>query len=288
MGPDSAIGRCWAQALQATPHGALRAMDDPTAPNQGARTASAEALLRALPEAGPAYLTAAMDNPSLTDDHVAVIVRSRSAPETLLARIGRDSRWVRSYNVKAGLALNPHTPRPVALNLIKFLLWRDLARVADHPFLAPPLRRLAERILSDRMGEMALGEKIALSRIAGRGLVLRLIEIQEDIVLDALLWNGHMTEQDVTARINDPTTPPGILAVIGRHPRWGGQYGIRVALVRNRRTPLPISLGCLTSLRGRDLEALAEDDETPRLLRLACQRVLADESWQRRRAADEA
>ena len=171
------------------------------------------------------------------------------------------------------------------MNLLKHLFWRDLSRVAEDPFLAPPLRRLAGKILLDRLPELTVGEKITLARISGRALLPRLMDEQLEVVLDALLWNNHLTEDDVIARVNSASTPAGTLQVIGRHPRWRPRYGVRVALVRNSRTPLAVSLGCLTSLTEHDLNALADNDDTPKLLRLACARVLTDDGWRRRQAS---
>jgi hypothetical protein len=255
---------------------------------EAARSAGALELVRALPAAALPYLRGALDNPVLVEEHVVLIARSRAADAALLQRIGADPAWARSYQVKAALVRNPKSPKALAMNLARFLFWRDLAAVADDPYLAPPLRRLAERILSDRIPEMAVGERIALARMAGRGLVGRLLEEADPMVLEALLWNGRVTEQDLVVKAGDAETPPEVLDLIGRHPRWSARYNVRTALARNPRTPLAVSLGFLTSMTERDLAALADLPAAPVVLRLACRRILADEGWRRRRAAEEA
>ena len=257
-------------------------MTEPESRTLSAKKASAEELIRSLPEAGPAYLMDALENPEIGEEHVVLILRNRAATEPVLRKIAGNPRWVRAYDVKAGLVMHRRTPHHTALNLAKFLFWRDLARVADDWFLFPPLRRLAEKVLSDRIPEMAVGEKIAFARIAGRGLIPRLLDERDTPVLEALLWNGRLTEQDVSRKAGDAATPPETLAAIAQHPRWSGCYGVRVALARNPRAPLPLSLGFLTRMTVSDLVALADNPETPQALKLACERVLSDEAWRRR------
>jgi hypothetical protein len=256
-------------------------MDDLAGHRGSALSASALDLRRSLQGAGLAYLTEALDNPNLTEEHVALITRNRSSDEPLLRRIASDPRWGGSYEVKAGLARNPHTPRSVAMSMVKFLFWRDLASVAEDFLLWTSLRKTAEKILSDRIPEMALGERIALARVAGRTLHPRLLEQSEAQVLTALLWNGRMTEQDLVAAISRPGTPSETLGVMGRHPRWRDHYAIRLALVRQPHTPTAIALGFLTSLTDHDLNALSEMPETPRILALAARRILDDPYGQR-------
>jgi hypothetical protein len=113
-----------------------------------------------------------------------------------------------------------------------------------------------------------------------------MLEETNALVLDALLWNPRLTEQDLLVTVNSPSTSADTLSILSRHPRWSSRYGIRVALARNPRTPLSVSLAVLTSLTERDLLALADMSETPNLLKLASLRVLEDTDWRRRQAAD--
>jgi hypothetical protein len=48
-----------------------------------------------------------------------------------------------------------------------------------------------------------------------------------------------------------------VVAAIAQHPRWSVQYNVRVALVRNPHTPIPVVLAFLPNLTLRDLKDLA-------------------------------
>ena len=56
--------------------------------------------------------------------------------------------------------------------------------------------------------------------------------------------------------------------------RWSACYAVRLALVLQPRTPLPIALQQISSLVPRDLRRVAEQSDIAPLLRLAAERVL--------------
>ncbi|HEU4402526.1 MAG TPA: hypothetical protein VFT43_10520, partial [Candidatus Polarisedimenticolia bacterium] len=136
-------------------------------PFEEGRTADPGTLTRALPGAPLAYLEGALANPTLSAEHLLLCLRNPAAAAPFIARLCRNATWLKSYDVKAAIVLHPRTPRAAAMNLVAFLWWRDLARVSDRAALAPSLRRTAERLLAIRVQELALGERIALARIAG-------------------------------------------------------------------------------------------------------------------------
>jgi hypothetical protein len=250
-------------------------MSDPTSLEEAGRTASSAELHQRLAEASAPYLSGALQNESLNEELVLVIAGNRAASPKVLRTVGSNPKWVRSYEVKRKLVQNPHTPRDMALNLVKFLFWKDLARVSDDFFVFPPLRRRAEVILCERLPEMALGEQISLARVAGRGLIAKLMTIRNVMVVEATLWNSRLTTTDLLRAIRDKRTAPDVLVAMGNHPRWKSRSDIRVALAKNPRTPLSATLGHLTSLPERELASLATDPETPRAVKLAAKRVLA-------------
>ena len=57
--------------------------------------------------------------------------------------------------------------------------------------------------------------------------------------------------------------------------RWAGNYAVRLALVLQPRTPLPLALQLISSLVPRDLRRVAEEACLRPLVRAAAREVLA-------------
>jgi hypothetical protein len=248
----------------------LRAPD----PREAGRSDPPEILANRLSRAEPEYLEGAADNPALDADLLLLLLRNRSAGPRLIARLARDPRFRRSYEVRAALVRHARTPRAVALGLVPHLFWRDLARAADDVRVPPPVRRAAVRALEPRLEEMAVGEQITLARTAGRAVLLALRRTRDERVAQALLANSRAVEEDAVFVAASAETPPAILTLLGRDRRWVCRYAVRLALVNNRNTPVGVALGLLTGLQRRDLEGVAVRPDRAAALRLAARRVL--------------
>jgi hypothetical protein len=247
---------------------------------QQGREASAEELGRRLQSAPPEFIEGALDNSALSEEHVLEILRNPGTPAALLQRLGAETRWTKSYAVRAGLVNHPATPAAISMHLLHFLFWRDLARVADSFRVAPPLRRAAENLLKERVKDLALGERMALARIAGRSLICVLRHEANEMVISALLNNSRLTEEDLLLMCNTSASPR-VLTLIGQSERWRSRPAVRLALVRNRRTPLSLAVSLLPGLKEDELRDLCQYGDLPHALRSSATRLLEE----RRRAS---
>jgi hypothetical protein len=243
----------------------------------GARRASLEELRRHLTSAPNAYLEGAVQNPDFTADEMTLLLRNRFASPGLLTRVGQNRQWTRYYEVKRGLVRHPRTPYPVARNLVGHLYWRDLAESIEDARLHPALRRQAEQILEERLPEMSLGEQISLARRATGGLLGVLRGSGESRVLRAVLGNPRLKERDAEAVAAGEEAPGEVLGWLTRHPKWGNRRAVRLALVRNPRTPVADALKLVAKLPRRELEHLVAEQEAPRIVRVGAMRRLEPE-----------
>ena len=81
-------------------------------------------------------------------------------------------------------------------------------------------------------------------------------------VVRALLQNRNLTEEDVLIIANRTNLPQDILEMIAKDRRWSGSYPIRLALARNPRSPLTVSLSVARFLRIFDLEEITQEPLT--------------------------
>jgi len=213
-----------------------------------------------------------MENPALGEAEILLLLRNRAATADLLTRIGRDRRWTASYAAKKGLARHPHTPAAIARDLLAHLQWADLAEIADDARVPLPVRRHAASLVRSRLAELAVGERVALARRAGRDLIRDLAGSRESKVLLALYGNPRLTDADAESIAARRDAPPQALAGLAGHPRWGAPLPVRMALARNASTPVPVALRLVASLPDEDLDQVIRDESAPTIVRVSAER----------------
>jgi len=243
-------------------------------PFEDGRTASAERLATELATVPLAYLEGALENPALQPDLLLHLLKNRAVTASLIQRIARHASWLKSYEVKSAIVLHPKTPRAIAMNLIQFLWWRDLARVADHAVLSPPLRRAAERLLAIRMQELALGEKISLALIATRGVISVLRKQSDPMVVRALLHNPRLLEEDALAIAVASGTPGAVLKELAEDSRFSSRPALQKAIVQHRETPPSTALRIVQGLSTPVLKELARAPHVGQLVKVAALRLI--------------
>jgi hypothetical protein len=239
-------------------------------------TATGNDLTQRLLEAPVSELPAALGNPALEESQVLLLLRRPDLNVEIIETICEHSDWIGSYLVKAALVGHAHTPKVRALNLVKFLFWRDLARIIGATHLLPPVRRMAEVVLKDRLHEISLGERITLARLAPREVIKSLRLEHNTRVVQALLENPKLTEEDVMVIANGVRSPPALLTLVARADRWMSRRQVRLAIVRNPRTPAQTTLPLLAAMTERDLAELLEAPNLSSVLRRAAHRVAAE------------
>jgi hypothetical protein len=86
-------------------------------------------------------------------------------------------------------------------------------------------------------------------------------------VIRALLENRRLAEEDVLIIAKRKNLPPDILTMVFRDRRWAESYPIRLALARNPRSPLSVSLNIARYLRIFDLEEITRSHVIPLVFR---------------------
>lgn len=236
--------------------------------------ATAEELVRALPNAPTDYLVGALDNPRLDASHLAVVLRNGHASPLLLQRIATTPRWRLRSEVRRGLALHRNTPLSVAVGLLGELTWHDLAELAKAPVIGAELRRRCDRLVLSRLPALAAGERIALARIASEGIIRRLAGDGAAGVGRALAGNPRLTEGLLLRLLGCAEVAPGFLAAISSHPLWGVRPEIGLAVVRHPATPVQTALRICQRIGSADLRRIVNDVKVPQIVRIAAERRL--------------
>ena len=211
-------------------------------------------------------LEALLRNPFLSEEHLLTLLHRKNLPRELLEAVAENDQLIGSQRVKAALAQNPHTPRLVAMRLLKFLYLFDLAQVTLAPAVPAEIKRLAEDQILARLEQLPVGQQIALARRGSARVAAGLLALGQPPVIPAALDNTFLTEAALLGVLRQDELPEPVLEGIARHPKWSIRYDVRVQLVRHPLTPLAVALGFLPDIKVADLRVLTTDKRmTPTL-----------------------
>jgi len=207
------------------------------------------------------------------EDSVLISMLRRPLPVPFLEYLGTTPPWSERGSVLGKLVLNRRTPRALSLRLLPSLYWRDLADVAASPHVPGAVRVRGEALLLEAVGDLRLGERVTMAKVATPRVLRQLLSDAEPKVARAALINPRLREEDLLLALRQPEVSPALIEATASSPRWSQCYGVRLTLALQPRTPLPLALLQISSLNRRDLLRLAETPVLRPLIQAAALRV---------------
>lgn len=122
---------------------------------------------------------------------------------------------------------------------------------------------------------LPVSEKIQLAQTGSRELRALLVRDSNSQVQEAVLDSPRITEVEIVAFAQSPKISSALVRRIATNRAWLKNYQIRLALVSNPMTPLPLALKLVTTLRDTDLAVLAKSKGLPEELVVAAERTAA-------------
>jgi hypothetical protein len=250
------------------------APDESSAP-ETARTAARESIPVLLSSANENILRALIDNPAFDETHVCLLLERRELSGALLDEIAKRKNWRTNYRVRRALASHPHTPRLVAMRLLRDLHLMDLVRISLLPASPAELRRLAEERVLTQMPQLPLGQRLMMARRGSARVAGGLIAQGPEQVARIALDNLFLTESQLLKTLAKDGLPSQIVAAIANHKKWSNLVNVRIALLRHRCAPLDRVLAFLPDLPRRDIEDLLKLSRLPGSVRGRLRQELA-------------
>jgi Asp-tRNA(Asn)/Glu-tRNA(Gln) amidotransferase B subunit len=104
-----------------------------------------------------------------------------------------------------------------------------------------------------------------------------LIRDPNKIVGVAVLSSPKLTEMEVESIAKMTSISDELLRIIANTRAWAKNYGVVVALTRNPKTPVAVSMNMLARLNDRDLKMLSTDRNVPEILRITARKKVVIE-----------
>jgi len=202
-----------------------------------ALTADSDSLYRLVKDAAAEVLRTLLKNPRLGEDHLLALLKRRDLSEDLLKAAFRLERVESSHRLKVALVYNPGTPTAVVQSLLPQLYLFELVNLCYLPGVTPDQKVAAERVIIQRLPTTPLGNKMTLARRGTSVVVGEILKEGDARLIDACLANPHLKEVAILQFLNGGRAIAETISSIARHPRWKSRPNLRLAILKNARTP---------------------------------------------------
>jgi CheY-like chemotaxis protein len=202
-----------------------------------AMTADKDELFRFLQGQPVEILLIALRNPQFDENHLLALLKQRGLPEEIFSSIYNAKRLAESGHIKFALVTHPETPHHIAATLLTQLNVFDLVKICLIAGISPDMRMAAERSIIQRLPCQPLGNKITLARRGTSAVVESILREGIPRLVEACLENPHLKEGSVHQLITAPTSSAETISMVARSGRWKGRPNIRLAILKNPRTP---------------------------------------------------
>jgi hypothetical protein len=190
----------------------------------------------------PQVPSASAGDSTLTEDLILSRLKKIDLSSDEIEQLTKNSAAIKSRKVRLAIAAHPHTPRRIALRLIRELYTFDLMQFALLPAAATDLKRAAGELLIARLASVTLGERIALARRCSESVAAALLLDKEPRVWQTALGNPRLTEAAIVKALQRPNATPALVEALCHHSKWSPRPEIRMALLRHEKTPLACAI----------------------------------------------
>jgi hypothetical protein len=206
-------------------------------------------------------------NSALTVDLALAQLKDPDLSPDTIEQISRDAAAMNSRKVRSALAAHQHTPRRIALRLIRELYTFELMQFALMPTAAADLKRVAEELLLSRLNSITLGERIALARRSSTAIAGALLLDKEQPVWQPAMENARLTEAAVIKALQRTAATPAFVEAVSHHPKWSVRNEVQIALLRSAHTPMAKAIEFARRIPPRQLRDILHTSRLPETIK---------------------
>lgn len=206
-------------------------------------------------------LLAALRNPALDYQHLLVLFKRRELGQVITA-ISASTRLMEPYAVKFAVVAHPDTPTHIAQSILPLLYVFDLLKLCRIPGVSADIRLAAERKIVQQIPTQPLGNKLTLARRGTAPILDALLREGLPTVVEICLDNPHLKEGSLYQFLTSSRATAENVSMVARNSRWKNRPNIRLAILKNPRTPL---IWFTTFLPGLPRTTLRDLLASPRL-----------------------
>lgn len=183
-------------------------------------------------------LRAAAAHPGMTEDIALAFLTRRDLPPAALEALSKNSSAMKLRRVQAAIVAHVKTPRHVSLPIARHLYTFELLQIALTPAVPADVKKAVEDAITMRLESISIGERLALAKRGSTRIAAALLFDNEPGVMRAALVNPFMTEVWIVKAIMSKDSTSDLVSEVSHHVKWSLRKEIRIALLKNDKTPL--------------------------------------------------
>ena len=203
-------------------------------------------------QSAEALRTAAADR-RLTEDLALALLERRDLPAPVIETMVRNGAVMKHRSVLNAMVIHPRTPRHVSLPIIRRLFTFELMKIALTPAVFADIKKFAEEVLISRLETVTPGERLTLAKRSSPAVAAALLLDPEKRVMQAAMHNPHMTEAAIVKALMNEKARQQLIDAVCHDAKWSLRREIRIALLRNEKTPLAPALAFAEAMSSASL-----------------------------------
>ena len=229
----------------------------------GASLQQAEPLEEAIRSTSTEVLKTLVLDPQFNEDLALALLNRSDLPADIFEQLSKSSVVRKSRKAKLAIVSHLKAPRYVSLALLRQLFTFDLMKVALTPTVAGDIKAAADEVLIQRLESLSPGERLSLARRASGRVVAALLLDPELRVLKAALQSPRLTEALVIRALMSAGCSAALVRAVCEHSKWSLCREIRIALLRNAKTPANFAQEFGQGVPGGLLKEILQNSRLP-------------------------
>lgn len=132
-----------------------------------------------------------------------------------------------------------------------------------------------EAPLATRIAQLSVPEKIRVALTGNKDERSILYRDPNRMIKLYVLQNPRIMEDEILSMARDRNADEEILTTIGKRKEWVKRYPVRLALATNPRTPVPLAMAMLKTLREADLRRIVRSKDVATAVASGAKKILA-------------
>jgi hypothetical protein len=138
-----------------------------------------------------------------------------------------------------------------------------------------PAEHVDEKVSTvQKISKLGVAQRMALAMKGSREERAILIRDPNKIVSVGVLSSPKVTEQEIESFAKMSNVSEEILRIIGNTRAWSKNYTVALALAKNPKTPVAVSMNILGRLNDKDLRGISTNRNVPEVLRVTARKKI--------------